>query len=220
MTDPRRRTIVLAGVSVVALAIVAGCTSGSDGNGTPSVVATATVTATGSASSAAPPTGSGVPATSTAPVSSGATGSPTSSQNSSGPGLCTPTVMTFRLGVGGGAAGTSYQPIVATNASKQPCVTTGFPGVAMLNAAGRQIAQASRVQGGVSVTTIVVQPGQQVSALLASATMAPGVDSCPTAPAILFTMPDNNDSTRIIAGLPACADGVRVGPLVRGTTGQ
>lgn len=229
MTRHLRHAAAVA-AAVVSLAGVAGCTSGSDGNGSPSVVATATVTATGSASSANPPTGSGVPATSTPPAggspTGGATGSPTGgptgSSTSSGPGLCTPTVMTFRLGAGGGAAGTDYYPIIATNASQQPCVTTGFPGVAMLNAAGRQIAQASRETGTASapVTTIVVQPGQQISARLRSSTMGTNGALCAQSPALLFTLPDNTDSTRIVTGLPACADGVSVGAFVRGTTGM
>lgn len=208
--------MLAAAAATAAMAIVAGCTSSSDGAGTgPSSGATATVTTTDTVSSAAPPTGSGVPASSTAPVATA-----TTTAAAAGPGLCTPTVMRFRLGAGEGAAGTQTVPVIATNASQQPCVTTGYPGVAVLNAAGAQIAQAKRVAGGVVSTTLVVQPGEQISALIGSASMGAGGVTCPTSPAILFTLPDNTDSTRIVAGIPGCADGVSVGPFVKGTTGR
>jgi hypothetical protein len=206
---------------VAAVLTVAGCTSGSGGDTTPSATVTDTVT------SAAPPTGSGVPASTPASTpassggaSSGSTGSSSSGGNASGPGLCTPTVMTFEVGQSDGAAGTSYVPIIATNASQQPCVTTGYPGVAALDQSGAQIAQAGRTMGGTGGTTIVVQPGQQVSSLLAAASMASGIPTCPTSTAILFTLPDNTDSTKLDLRLPACADGISVDPLVRGTTGR
>lgn len=206
----RRRAVALSGSAVGILLIVAGCTTSSDGKGTPSAVATTTVTATGSASSAAPPTGSGVPATSTAPVG-GSTGSATAS----GPGLCTPTVATFTVGPAEGAAGTGFLPVHVTNASQRSCVTTGYPGVALLNASGSQILQAQRETGyGQKSTTITLAPGEQATALIATSAQSDNGAACPTSPAFLFTLPDNTDSTKLTAVLSLC--NVKVRPFVKG----
>lgn len=198
---------IVAGV----LLTVAACTSSSHTTSPPPATVSTTVTATASTAPVTtptvPPTG---PASSAAPASGGSTGS--------GPGLCTPTVMTFRLGSGNGAGGTDSVPVVATNASRQPCVTTGYPGVAALDTSGRQIAQADRGSEGQQVSTLVVQPGQQISALLTGHVEGPGGE-CPESAAILFTLPDNTDSTRIVTALPACPGGFGVQPFVRGTTG-
>ncbi len=192
-------------------AIVAGCSGGSTGDGTPSASATDTVTATATdtVSSAAPPTGSGVPATSTAPASS--------SGAASGPGLCTPTVLTFVVNPDNGAAGTDYFSVTATNGSKQPCVTTGYPGVALLDAAGHQVLQATRQQNGITVATVTLQPGEKATAVIAAASAAVDNSACATFPALLFTMPDNTDSTKLVHKVYACAVSVR--PFVEGDTG-
>lgn len=191
--------VVLA--SAVTLLTVAACSGSSTGNGTPTLTPTETVTSTDTVTTSAPPPGTSGSAASTGPTS-GSTGSRTTA---SGPVLCTPTVMTFTLGVNNGASGVQYFPVIATNASKQPCVTTGFPGVAVLNGSGGQYAQATRSLS-VPGTTIVVQPGQKVQAIVGFRD-APetGVGQCPVSPGFLFTLPDNTDSTRLQRSQAVCS---------------
>ncbi len=208
-TTGRRRLAVA--VSVAAVAIVAGCSSGAKGDGTPSPVATVTSTAT--VTSSAPAAATTAPAT---PGSSAPATTPAGSGNASGPGLCTPTVMTFAVTPNDGAGGSDYFQIRATNASKSPCVTTGFPGIAFLDAGGRQILQAVR-QDPATVTTIVVAPGQEISARVQAegSDLENGGTPCPSSPAFLLTLPDNTDSTRITHTTPVCSVGVAA--FIRGS---
>lgn len=204
-----RRSAAMSALTAAAVATVAGCTSGSDGNGTPAPTATATSTVTGSPVSPSTPVA-------TATVTATATASATSTGNASGTGLCTPTVMTFALGQSSGAGGTSYFAVIATNASQQPCVTTGYPGLALLDGSGSQILQADRDQStSGSVTTITVQPGQRISAVVGAQDVGTGGGVCVSSPAFLFTLPDNTDSTTIAHVTPACR--VSVQPFTRYT---
>ena len=178
------RIVPTLGAAALVLTTVAGCTGDSAGRGAsaPPPIATATRTV----ASAAPPTGSGVPAST--PASAAA--------SPSGPGLCTPTVMTFAVGQPDGAAGTSLVTVTATNGSAAPCVTTGFAGVAFLDAAGKQFLQADR-DPTVQSTTLTVPPGGTISARLAVGDVGAGGGTCAASTAILLTLPDNTDSTRL-----------------------
>lgn len=217
-----RHAVVVAGSAVAVLAIVAGCTSGSDGNVTPT--ASATVTRTSTATVPATTASSGTSPASTAPV--GVSSTPRTS--ASGPGLCTPTVTTFRVGNGGAGLGHAGFTVTVTNASQQPCVTTGYPGVALLDAAGHQIEQAQRtlrgylggLPAGAQPATLTLHPGQQASALIEGTDFDPASGGdCPTSPALLFTLPDNTDSTTLRHDTPACT-GLQIHPLIKGTSGD
>ena len=195
-----RRPVLPLAATTATLAIVAGCTSGSNGTTTPSVTETVTTTATASAS--APPSGGSSAATTSAPP----TGSGSSSA-ASGPGLCTPTVMTFDVTASEGAAGSSYFLIRATNASASPCVTTGFPGVALLDANGKTILNATRGEPS-EAKTLVVAPGERITSQVRAANAGDGSQVCPISPKFLLTLPDNTDSTTITHATPACSVGV------------
>ncbi len=141
--------------------------------------------------------------------------------------LCTPTVTTLDASSGdGGAAGHFGFLVVVRNASAQPCRTSGYPGVALLDASGHQVLQAQRTlagyTGGVrnaAAPAIVLQPGQQASVRVEGLNAAPDGSGCATSPALLFTLPDNTDSTRLVHSTPTCP-GLQVHPIVPGTTGN
>ena len=117
--------------------------------------------------------------------------------------------------------------VTARNASRQTCTTQGYPGVALLDAKGRQIEQATRTRRGYlgglgsgAPPRIVLHPGQRASARIEGSTLNEATQkACPQSPAILFTLPDNRDSTRLRVSFPACS-GVEVHPMVPGTTGN
>lgn len=114
----------------------------------------------------------------------------------------------------GALAGTSHQDSVVmfTNKSSASCQTAGYPGVAVLDAAGRQIKQAVRVAGPAPV--IVLRPGQVASALI-SANSASCVKET-TAAGLLVTAPNQRASTRLGADGEFCLDSTQVGTLQRG----
>jgi hypothetical protein len=126
--------VVLASFAVVA---VAACSGSSGGN-----------------QSSAPPTS---PVTTT-PASQSPSQTPTASPSPS----ITPTFPTtikaaqpcatgnlsLSVGQGQGAAGTSYVPIVFTNAGSKPCTLYGFPGVSFLDSSGHQLGVPATHTGG------------------------------------------------------------------------
>ena len=117
--------------------------------------------------------------------------------------------------------------VTARNASHQACVTQGYPGVALLDAQGHQIEQATRTREGFmgglrngAPPRIVLHPGQRASARIEGFTIDEATQkACPQSPAILFTLPDNRDSTRLRVSFPACK-GVQVHPMLPGATGS
>jgi hypothetical protein len=99
--------------------------------------------------------------------------------------------------------------------------------VAGLDAAGNQIAQASREVNQVpftgsaaSLPTVQLAPGNTASALVLSSDVPTGSStSCVTYAGLLVTPPNSLQSVRVNASLPGCA-GLRVGPVYPGTTGS
>ena len=117
----------------------------------------------------------------------------------------------------GALAGMSHADsvITFTNSGSAPCRTGGYPGVAALDKAGRQIRQAVRHGGG--ATTIVLDPGRTASALLsantASCTRPSGVYG------LLVTAPDNRKSIQLHSPRTLCVKSIQIGTLQRGDTG-
>jgi hypothetical protein len=105
---------------------------------------------------------------------------------------------------------------------------SGYPGVAALNATGRQVAQAQRTPSGylggmrtgsTTPPVVLLEPGAVASALVEGTAVPEGVaSSCPTYPALLVTPPTSTLSTRLAVSLPGCS-ALEVHPVVSGTTG-
>jgi hypothetical protein len=105
--------------------------------------------------------------------------------------------------------------VTLTNTGHAACRTTGYPGVAALDAAGRQVQQAARAPGAAPVITLA--PGQVASALISGNTA-----SCTTVSAVggfLVTAPDQRTSTRLGPAGPMCLGSLQVHPLQPGDSG-
>jgi hypothetical protein len=112
------------------------------------------------------------------------------------------------------------------NSSTSTCVLHGFPGVAGLDNAGNQIAQASREVNQMpfngstaSLPTVPLAPGSTASALVLATDVPQGTAPCPTYAGLLVTPPNALQSVRLASTLPACS-GLRTGPVYSGTSGQ
>jgi hypothetical protein len=105
--------------------------------------------------------------------------------------------------------------VTFTNVGRTTCVIQGYPGVAALNAHGRQIAQAARSGG--AVRAVFLRPGATASALVSANTA-----SCnkPTSvPGLLVTAPDQYSSTHLGEFGDLCLASLKVGPVAPGNTG-
>jgi uncharacterized protein DUF4232 len=112
------------------------------------------------------------------------------------------------------------------NTRTRICKLTGYPGVAGLNAAGRQIIQAVRtlhgfipgVPTGRRPPVVVLASGQSASAFVEGSDVPQGNAACPTYPKLLVTPPNTRQSVTIDMSMPGCAP-VQVHPVVPGTGG-
>ena len=138
---------------------------------------------------------------------------------------------------GGAAAGSIGQVIGFVNVSKVACTLTGYPGVAGLDAQGRQVIQAQRqlmgmvgglVNGANTPPTVILRPGQSASALVEGSDNPVGTaTSCIYYPSLLVTPPNLTGSMKVtqtlpgssIPGFPGCS-GIRVDPVVPGIAGR
>jgi hypothetical protein len=133
-------------------------TAACSGTSSPSVASsTPRVTVTGTAKAASGATGGVTPTASVSRIPSPAGSVPT----------CRTSQLSLRLGNGGVAAGTAYQPIVFTNHGRSTCDLRGYPGVAFVApATGRQAGSAASHNPRHPVTTILIVPESSASALL------------------------------------------------------
>jgi Protein of unknown function (DUF4232) len=138
------RALIAAAALAGSAALVAAC--GSSGGKAAPPAATVTV-------SSAPPGGASAPASSPAPTSAPAP---------SGPPPCATSALRVSVptGQGNAAAGSSYYPIVFTNASGSSCTLYGYPGVSFVTGVGGS-------QIGVPATETPTYPRKLV-------TLAPG----------------------------------------------
>jgi len=118
--------------------------------------------------------------------------------------------------------------LVLTNTSTTSCVVQGYPGVAGLNAQGKQVVQAERTtQGyvralpaGHAIPVVTLAPGQAASASIEGDDVTRGTEtSCPTYPSLLVTPPNTTTSTVVPVEMAGCVP-IQVHPVVPGTTGM
>ena len=123
------------------------------------------------------------------------------------------------------------QPIQFHNVSTTTCTLDGYPGVAALNAAGVQLAQALRTPSGymggepTGVTSFAVatlHPGTVAAAILEGTDVPVGSTAstaCFVYPAILVTPPNTTTSARLAIQMPSCSR-IQVHPVIVGSSGQ
>jgi hypothetical protein len=209
-----RKLLPLAGMSFVCVVTLAtaGCSSSSAGPSTPP--------SSTPASTSAPASTTAPPATPTPPTS--ATPTPAATTPPVEPAiLCRLSELSVTAGQSSGGAGQIVVPVLFRNVSSRTCLLQGYPGVAGLNAAGQQAAQAVRTPFGQSgvPAPVTLAPGKVASAPVQGTDVPSGnATTCPQYASLLVTPPGETRSQRVQASLPGCG-GLRVGPVVSGTTG-
>jgi Protein of unknown function (DUF4232) len=200
---------------------------------------TACVTLTGCGSSTTPAAGS---TTATTPASVGAA-SPTSPQTtgsataagespsrtspprSGAVPACSNADLTIGVSPGGAGLGHVGSIIVFTNGSDHPCSLYGYPGVAGMDSAGRQMTQALRspsgyLGGSYTLSVVILAPGGRASALVEGTDVPTGsATSCPTYPRLLVIAPGQTRSHVLAASTPGCSP-LQVHPVVGGAAGR
>ena len=143
------RAVLAAAALACGGVLLAACGS-SGGAAAPPTTVTATVTATPSASTAAPPaTGTSV------------------SPHTAGPPACATSGLSVKLGAGNGAAGSTFVPIVFTNTTGSSCSMFGYPGVSFVTGqGGSQIGSAAMRDSTQPARTIVLAAGGVAHATL------------------------------------------------------
>lgn len=158
-----------------------------------------------------------LPAT-TAPIVSEASGAALS--NCRRPGLT--------VSVGGHDAGLGHRSVVLlfTNTGSTACKLHGYPSVAVLDAAGKQVTQAAQTpsgyMGGLAagrpLPTVTLQLGLPASAMVEA--LASTADGSPCAyQNIVVTAPDDTSPTRLPWDSNDGCSALRVHPVVPGTSG-
>ena len=131
--------------------------------------------------------------------------------------------LSVSAGQGGGAAGTIYGTILFRNTGSRTCELQGYPGVAGLNAAGQQIAQAVRTpgaNGSNGTVAVTLAPGVTASAAVSGSDVpVGGATACADFTSLLVTPPGETRSTVVALKLPGCS-GLKVRPVVVGTSGM
>ena len=102
--------------------------------------------------------------------------------------------------------------VTVTNVSSVSCETGGYPGVAALDASGRQIRQAARAAD--ASKTIALSPGAVASAMVSANSAS--CDKPVTVAGLLVTAPNERTSTRLGTPGTFCLGSLQVGTLKPG----
>ncbi|MEO6702021.1 MAG: DUF4232 domain-containing protein [Jatrophihabitantaceae bacterium] len=109
-----------------------------------------------------------------------------------------------------------------------PCQLTGYPGLAVLNASGKQVMQAARTPSGYlggirngkpPFPTVLLNAGQSASALLEGLLTDSAGKGCPVEHALLTTPPGTTVAIKLAATTAICNQ-VQIHPIVPGNTGN
>ena len=201
-----RRITVLGVGAVLTVAGLAGCTkagASSSGMGAPSG-------------------GPSVTASQTTASQTTASQGPTAS----GPAECKIGQLDVSITAGDAGVGHRSKVVVFRNTGSTRCVLQGYPGIAALDGAGDQVAQAKRTPsgylGGVAsgkAPLVNLAPGQSASATVEALAFGPNGESCTGYTGLLVTPPDETHSVRVAWGSDGCSD-LQVHPVVPGTSGS
>ncbi|MFC4031830.1 DUF4232 domain-containing protein [Streptomyces polygonati] len=146
-----------------------------------------------------------VPATASTPVLA-----------SAGP-MCATSQLSVAQSGGDAGAGNLYFYLVFTNHSGTTCHLTGYPGVSMLDAGGRQIGRpATREHPGYSA--VVLKPGASASDTIHTVNQQ---GTClPTSARLRVYPPGNTASVLVPAKITECYDTFAITPLGAGRSGN
>jgi hypothetical protein len=220
--------IIKPGLAAAAVALsavtIAGCGSTSPSgsrSASPAggqAAATSSTTASSAAASPTPSVNPGGTIVSASPGGSGAGGSGAAGAGTECTAAHLAIAYTDNKQIRQGAlAGMSHADNVVTftNTGSATCRIQGYPGMAALNAAGKQIQQAARASVG-KIPLVTLAPGQ-----VASAEITGNTASCTkpaSVPGLLVTAPDQRTSTRLGPYGTVCVSSLGIGPVHPGNS--
>ena len=138
-------------------------------------------------------------------------------EDASGTPMCATSQLTGSMGGGDAAAGNIYLNLVLTNRSATTCHLTGYPGVSMLDAHGRQIGQPATRQA-TAYQAIVLKPGASASDTIHTANHQ---GTCLPASSKLKVYPPGNTASLTFAGsVTECFNQFSITPLAAGKGGN
>jgi hypothetical protein len=138
-------------------------------------------------------------------------------RDATGTPMCATSQLTASLGGSEGAAGSLFRNLVLTNHSGTTCHLTGFPGVSLLDAGGKQIGQpAAREHEGYQ--PVVLKPGGSASDTIHTVNH---MGSClPTSTSLRVYPPGNRASLVIPAKIDNCDNLFTITPMTAGSGGN
>jgi hypothetical protein len=131
--------------------------------------------------------------------------------------LCTAAQLTPSLGGGDAGAGNLYRYLVLTNHSDTVCHVTGFPGLSLLDADGRQIGAPATYQQ-LDHQPVVLRPGESASDTIHTVNQQ---GTClPTSTSLRIYPPGSKASLVFPGRVTNCDNEFVVTPFTAGTTGN
>jgi hypothetical protein len=131
--------------------------------------------------------------------------------------MCTTSQLTAALGGGDAGAGSLFRYLVLTNHSGTACHLTGYPGLSMLDAAGKQIGAPADRQP-MSYAPVVLRPGGSASDTIHTVNQQ---GSClPASVKLRIYPPGNTASLDFVGSVTDCDHLFTVTPLAAGSTGN
>lgn len=181
----------------------------------PDAAPTSAPTATGRATEGGATATASPTAPATTPVPSDTAGS--AGTGGTGTPMCATSQLTASLGGQDAGAGNLYRYLVLTNHSATACHLNGYPGVSLLDSAGRQIGDPA-TRRPMDRTTVVLRPGAFASDTIHTANRQ---GTClPTSTAVRVYPPGNRASLVVAGQITVCEGMFEITPLLAGTTGN
>ncbi|MER7810002.1 DUF4232 domain-containing protein [Streptomyces sp900116325] len=138
-------------------------------------------------------------------------------QEASSTPMCATSQLTGSLGAGDAGAGNLYRYLVLTNHSSTTCHLTGFPGVSLLDASGRQIGPAA-TREHTSYEPVTLKPGGSASDTVHTVNHQ-GI-CLPTSTRVRVYPPGNTASLVLVGAITNCHSVLSITPLAAGTGGN
>ncbi|NGN70508.1 DUF4232 domain-containing protein, partial [Streptomyces sp. A7024] len=141
------------------------------------------------------------------PAAAGATGTPT----------CKTSQLSAAIGGQEAGAGHVYRHLVLTNKGSSACALKGFPGVSLLDSAGKQIGPAATRESK-SYGTVTIEPGGTASNTLH--TLNRHGKCLPASAQVRVYPPANKASIEIPGEITICGNVFSISPLAAGAGGN
>lgn len=131
--------------------------------------------------------------------------------------MCTAKQLSAELGGGDAGAGHIYRYLVLTNTGSATCHLTGYPGVSLLDSAGKQIGKPADRQPS-RYSPVVLKPGASASDTIHTINH---MGTCQAPSASIRVYPPGNTESLVIPGeITVCDNTFTITPLAPGKNGS